>query len=363
MRIAPGTAVMMAAILAVSGCSSGGSDQPAKSQMMAEVTVTKVTRADIQETAMVSGNVVALPNQDVKVSALVAGRITSLNVAEGDRVRAGEVLATIDPHTYEDQLRKAQAATAQAKATLLNAQQNLTRTQTLFKRGIAAGKDLENAKTMLSVAEAAEHQAQASEQTVARQLGRTKILSPLTGVVAKRFASIGEQVDGTATQPIVEVANINEVDLSGNLPVSYLAKIHLGEALPVTSEALPGETFAGRIVAISPSVDPATNVGSIRIRIPNPRGTLKLGMYLNAQVPVETHANALTVPPAAIYHDASGHAQVYEVEGDTATAVRVKLGIDTANRVEILSGVKEGETVVLSGGYGLGETTKIKIQS
>jgi len=90
---------------------------------------------------------------------------------------------------------------------------------------------------------------------------------------------------------------------------------------------------------------------------------LKLGMYLNAQVPVETHTNALIVPAEAIYHSESGQARVYKVEGETAKAVDVKLGIETKEGVEILSGVKEGDTVILTGGYGLGDTTKVKIKS
>jgi RND family efflux transporter MFP subunit len=323
----------------------------------------KVTLADIRQLVTVSGNVVALPNKDVKVSALVPGRITALNVAEGDRVHAGEVLATIDSHTYEDQLRQAEAALAQARATVQNAQQNLTRNQTLFQRGIAAGKDLEDAKTQLSVAEGAEHQAEAAESTVKLQVGRTRILSPLDGVVAKRFANIGEQVDGTAAQPIVEIASISEVELPGSLPAAYISKIHVGETLPITSGAFPGKTFGGRIVAISPTVDPATNVGSVRIRIANPTGMLKLGMYLNALVPVQTHAKALSVPPEAVYHDDSGKTRVYKVEGDTAKAVEVKLGIETKDRVEILSGVTNGDTVILTGGYGLGDTTKVKVKS
>ncbi|MGH9727913.1 MAG: efflux RND transporter periplasmic adaptor subunit [Candidatus Acidiferrales bacterium] len=353
---------IVAPVMIFAGC-SGSSDQAGDSQMVAEVTVTKVTRANIQQFVTVSGNLVALPNKDVKVSALVAGRITSLNVAEGDRVRAGEVLATIDSHTYESQLQQAEAALAQAQATMQNAEQNLTRNQTLFQRGIAAGKDLEDAKTQLSVAQATEHQAEAAESTAKLQVGRTRILSPLGGVVAKRFANIGEQVDGTAAQPILEVANIAQVELQGSLPAGDISKIHGGETLPITSDAFPGKAFKGRIVAMSPTVDPATNVGSVRIRIANPAGTLKLGMYLNAQVPVQTREDALTVPPEAIYHDDSGHARVYQVQGDTAKAVDVKLGIETKDRVQILSGVKDGDTVILTGGYGLGDTTKVKVKS
>lgn len=346
------------------GCSkeseSGDEDN---AQVVAEVTLTKVTQATIQQTASISGNVIAPPNKDVKLSALVAGRIDSLNVSEGDRVHAGELLATIDSHTYEAQLRQAQAALQQAQATTQNAQQNLKRNQTLYQRGIVAGKDLEDAKTQLSVAQATQAAAQAAEETASLQVERTKLISPLNGIVAKRYVSIGEQVDGTGAQPVIEVANISEVELPGSLSAVYLSKIHVGEAIPVADEAFPGKTFAGKVIAISPTVDPATNVGSVRIRIANPSGALKLGMYLNAKVPVQTQANALTVPPQSIYHDETGATQVYEVKGDTATAVPVQLGIQTGDRVQILSGVKAGDTVILTGGYGLGDTAKIKIKS
>jgi RND family efflux transporter MFP subunit len=345
------------------GCSKESeSSDDENAQVTAEVTVTKVTQATIEQTASISGNVVAPPNKDVKLSALVAGRITSLNVSEGDRVRAGELLATIDSHTYEQQLLQAQAALQQAQATTQNAQQNLKRNETLYQRGIVAGKDLEDAKTQLSVAQAAQAAAQASEETASLQVERTKIASPLNGIVAKRYVSVGEQVDGTGSQPIIEVANISEVELPGSLSAVYLSKIHVGEAIPITSEAFPGKVFNGKIIAISPTVDPATNVGSVRIRIANPSGILKLGMYLNAQVPVQTDANALTVPPQSIYHDETGATQVYEVNGDKATAVPVKVGIQTSDHAEILSGVKAGDTVILDGGYGLGDSATIKVK-
>lgn len=357
------TLVITSAALAC-GCSKesdSGDDENA--QVVAEVTVTKVTQATIQQTASISGNVIAPPNKDVKLSALVAGRITTLDVSEGDRVHAGELLAAIDSHTYEQQLLQAQAALRQAEATTQNAQQNLKRNQTLYQRGIVAGKDLDDSKTQLSVAQAAQAAAQAAEETASLQVERTKLVSPLNGIVAKRYVSIGEQVDGTGAQPIIEVANISEVELPGSLSAIYLSKIHVGEAVPITSDAFPGKTFNGKVIAISPTVDPATNVGSVRIRIANPSGILKLGMYLNAKVPVQTDANALTVPPQSIYHDESGATQVYEIKGDTATAVPVKLGIQSSDSVEILSGVKAGDTVILTGGYGLGDTAKIKVKS
>lgn len=361
-----GLALLCAAMLLVAGCKKGGDtdeDQGGGTDnLVATVTVVKVARADIQQAVTLSGNLIALPNQDVKVSALVPGRITALNVAEGDRVTKSEVLATLDDSNYQQQYQQAQAALVQASASLKNAQQNLTRNQTLFSRGIAARMDLENAQTQLTVAQAAEQQARAAEQLAHLQLERTKILSPLTGVVAKRFASVGEQVDGTAAQPIAEVADIVVLDLAGNLPAAYLTKVRKGESLTVDSDAFPGKTFTGRVEAVAPAVDPNTNVGGVRIRIANPGGLLKLGMYLNAQVDTETHKNALVVPAEAVYRDESGKPIVYEVSGGAAKVTDITMGIESNGKTEILDGVKEGDTIILSGGYGLDDGTKVKIK-
>jgi RND family efflux transporter MFP subunit len=348
------------------GCSHGGAadDAAAKGDAaVAEVTVTKVGRADIQRIVTVTGSVAALPNQDVRVSSLVPGRIAELRVAEGDTVKAGEVLAKIDERPFRDQLRQAEAAAEQAKASLENAKLNRARNETLVERGIAARKDVEDARTLESVAAATLRQSEAALALAQLQISRAEIISPLNGMVAKRFVNVGEQVDGTNAQPVLEVANLADVELIGNLPASYMGRMHVGDTLSITSETLPGQALKGRVVAISPAVDPATNLGVVRIRIANAAHLLRLGMFLSAQVPIETHKNALVAPPQAIYRDEQGKAQVYVVEGDNATAVDVELGIETQSGAEIVSGVKEGDTIILTGGYGLADKAKIKIKS
>lgn len=357
-------ACAFAIAIALGGCSHGSADdQSGDASVNAEVTVTKVVRADISQTVLLTGTAAAPPNDDVKVSALVPGRIAELSVAEGDRVHAGQLLARLDDHSYRDQLRQAEAAEEQAKANVENAQLAKQRNQDLFQRGIAARKDLEDAKTQESVAAAALQQAEAALSLARLQLARAEITSPLNGIVAKRFASVGEQVDGTAVEPIVEVADIREIEFLGNAPPMYLAKMHQGEVVDVTSDALPGRKFKGRVVAISPSVDPSTGVGLARIHISNSGGALRLGIFLSAEIPVETHAHALCVPPEAVYRDESGQTRVYVVKDGAATAAPVTLGIETKSLVELASGATEGETVILTGGYGLGDTAKVQIQS
>jgi membrane fusion protein, multidrug efflux system len=357
--------------LSLSSCSrkraAAGSDEdegPKSSESAtAEVTVTRVRRAPISQSLAVTGTIAALPNQDVRVSSLVAGRIVAMMVAEGDRVSEGQLLAKIDDRTYHDMAQQAESAVDQAKASLENARLNRERNENLFKRGIAARKDLEDARTQEVVVTAALSQSEAALALAKLQLARTEVTSPLAGTVVKRLASVGEQVDGTAAQPLFEVANPGQVELFGNVPAVYLGQVRVRQPLAIKTEAYPDKEFQGRVVAISPAVDPSTNVGLVRIRIANEAGLLRLGMFLSAEIPLVTHSNALVVPPQAVYRDERGQPRIYRVQGETAEAVPVKLGLEMKDQVEVLTGVEEGETVILTGGYGLGDKAKIKIKS
>lgn len=350
-------------LAACSHSSKAGEDEKADaSNAVAEVTITKVAVEEISAMVNVSGTIAAPPNLDARVSAQVPGRVAQMSVVEGDHAERGMVLAKIEEGPYQDQLRQAEAGMAQAKATLENARLNRERQENLFQRGIAAGKDAEDARTQLSVSEAALRQAEAVLQLAQLNLKRTEVRSPLTGTVVKRFVSVGEQVDGTAAQPIVEVADLSLVELQGNVPATFLGKIRVGQTFSIMTDAIPGKTLSGRVVAISPAVDPATNLGLVRIQLANPNAALRWGMFLMAQIPVETHAKALVIPRPALYRDEKGEPQIYKVKGDAVEVTPVKLGLETKDRVEISEGVAAGDTIVLAGGYGLADKTKIKVK-
>jgi RND family efflux transporter MFP subunit len=356
---------LAAGIIAASvcGCSKKGDDEAAdkKDNTPTQVTLTKVTRADVSRMLQLSGSVAAVPNRDVKVSSQVPGRVTELTVAEGDRVSAGELIAKIDDHSFRDQVTQAEAGVGTAQASVDNANQSLKRNEDLVNRGIAARKDLEDAQKEAATSASELKQAQAALSTARLQLSRTEIHSPISGTVVKRFISGGEQVDGTAAAPIVEIANLSEVELNANVPASDISRMKEGQSIQMTSAAMPGKTFTGKIVGVSLSVDPASNAGLVRIRIPNGNGDLRLGMFLGAQVPVETHARTLTIPPGAIYRGEDGNPRVFIVQGDTANVSEIKLGIETPDRVEVLSGVNDGDTIILAGGYGLTDKAKVAV--
>jgi RND family efflux transporter MFP subunit len=340
--------------------SRGGEDEETRAPDVPTIAAetAKVERRTLVDELVVRGIIAAVPNEDVKVSALVPGRVNAVTVAEGDTVRQRQVIAELDRQPLDDQRRQAAAAAQQAKAQLENARLNLQRNQQLFDRGIAAGKEVEDAKAQLAAAEAALEQAAATLSTADRNLERAGVRSPISGQVVKRMVNVGEQVDGTAAQPIMEIANLDRVELAANVPSEYLPRIKIGQTAGISSDALGTGTLRGTVIAIAPAVDAATNAALVRLRIANAAHALKVGMYAEAHVALAEHHNALAVPPAALVRDQRG-AAVYVVTGDVAQRTEVKVGLEKPDAVEILSGLKDGDIVLTSSVHGLGEKAKL----
>jgi RND family efflux transporter MFP subunit len=353
----------LSAWIVVSAIACGGKAEEEKEAEPAEVPTivadtVPVGRKTLVDELVVRGPITAVPNEDVKVSALVPGRVNAVTVAEGDSVREGQVIAQLERQPLEDQRRQATAAVDQAKAQVENGRLALQRNQQLFERGIAAGKDVEDAKKDVASAQAALDTANAALSTAVRNVERAAVRSPISGQVVKRMVSVGEQVDGTAAQPIAQIANLDRVELAANVPADYLSRMKVGLAATVKSDAYADRTFPGKILAIAPAVDPATNAALARIRVSNPGHALKVGMFAEAHVAVAEHANALVVPPSAIVRDQEG-AAAYVLTGDIAQRTAVKVGLEQPEAVEILDGLAEGQTVLTSNVYGLGEKAKV----
>jgi RND family efflux transporter MFP subunit len=279
-------------------------------------------------------------------------------VAEGDSVRAGQVVAEIESLPYEDQQRQARAAVGQAKAAVENARLNLARTERLFEQGIAAGKEVEDARSQAAAAEAGLEQAQAALATADRQLVRAHVASPIAGQVVKRFVGVGEQVDGTAGQPLLEVANVERVEVAAHVGAGHLGRVRVGQKAAIVTDAWPDRTFDGEVVAIAPAIDPATNAALVRIGVKNPERLLKVGMFAQTRIGLQVKKAVLVVPPSAVIKGEEG-AAVYVVSGQEAARTKVAVGLETPEAVEVLSGVTEGQTLLTSGIHGLGERAKL----
>ena len=171
-------AVLVAAALLATASGCGKSDSGNEATLVPEVTVTTVRKGSLVQNLTVSGNLTALPNRDAKIAALVPGRIERVLVTEGDSVRPGQVVAQVDPASLRDQLVQADAAVSQARANVENARIAAERNEGLLQRGIAARKEVEDAKTQLSVNQAQLKQAEAARSAARTQVNRSELRAP-----------------------------------------------------------------------------------------------------------------------------------------------------------------------------------------
>ncbi len=349
-------------LVLISCSKSGSEEESATPTAVPEVTISKVERSPIAQYLTVSGNLAALANRDAKVAALVSGRISRVLVVEGDQVKAGQPLAEIDDTLLREQERQAEAAVAQAKANVDNSQLAVQREEGLLSRGISSRKEIEDARTQLAVNTATLNQVEAGLATAKAQVSRSIVRAPFAGTVVKRFAASGEQVDGSGAQPVVEIAQIDALELLGTVPATLLSEIKIGGAFAFESNAAPNAKLTARVESILPAVDPATNNGTVRIRVENSKRQFKLGQYLSIDLPLKQNGPRLLVPRQAVYPDESGEPHVYKVSGDQAESVAVKVGVQSGDKAEILEGVAEGDTVIVTGGYGLPEKSKVRVK-
>jgi RND family efflux transporter MFP subunit len=335
------------ALLFVQACKKEAAEEEEEAAPNVEVEVATVAQSPIRQIVLATGTLNALPNRDVQVSALVAGRVVNLAVVEGDKVSQGQEIARLDASTYQDQLK-------QAEATLENAKQNETRLSRLFERGIAAGKEKEDAHKEFLIA-------QSAYDTAKIQVARTRITSPISGVVAKRFINIGEQVDGTGSQPIFEIGNFDPIELTATLQASLVQYLHEGQNADLKVDAFGNTIFPAKVVALLPKIDANTNAVTARIQTANADHRLRGGMFATASIITAVHPDALNIPATALVV-ANNEPKVFVVQADSTVQERpVKTGWRDGDRIEILEGVKSGERVVTTGSYGLGDKMKVTI--
>lgn len=323
------------------------------------VQVARAERGDVSEIVEVAGELSAPPGLDVKLGPLVSGRLEALLVAEGDRVREGQPLARLDATPLRDALAQADAQLAQSKAQAANAQARLARAQKALQAGVAAAQEVEDDQLGLAQAQAAVKSAAAAVSTARNQLGRSELRAPFAGVVAHVFAAAGEPVD--ANKPVVEVARVVAVELRAPLAPRLAARVHEGLPAALRVDALPQQTFPARVIAVAPTVDPATGAALVRLRADNPQGVLRLGSFAHAQITVDVKRGVLRVPEPALLSSDQG-AAVEVVEDGKAKRVPVNVAAKDGRWAGIDQGLQEGALVIVQGNYALPDGTKVKPQ-
>jgi multidrug efflux system membrane fusion protein len=304
----------------------------------------------------------------VTVKAQVDGMLSEVRFREGQDVHTGDILAKIDPRTYQAALDQATAKKAQDAANLANARVDLTRYTKLAATAYTSAQQADTQRSTVAQLEAQVAQDQAQIDSARAQLSYTTITSPIDGRTGIRQVDQGNLVHAADTTGIVVITTLRPIAVVFTLPQQALPDVVAAQAhgAPVV-EALPqGAAGAqpldvGTLAVLDNQVDPTT--GTIKLKATFPNDAMKLwpGGFVTVRLRVDTRRNAIVVPPAAVQRGPLG-AYVYVV-GDTMTASRrpVVVGHEDMRASIIDSGLHAGERVVVDGAARLTDGRAVTI--
>lgn len=344
------------------------------------VTAVMVERRDVPVNLSALGTVQAL--NTVTVNAQVAGQLLSINFTEGKPVKKGELLAQIDPRTYQANYDQAVAKKKQDEAQLATAQSTLKRNQTLVAKGYVAALDMDTFRNTVNQLAATVAADAASASAAKVQLGYTKVLSPIDGLAGIRAVDPGNVV--TTSTAIVTLTQLHPINVLFTLPEQDLELVRSsdsgGSVLPVTAmDRIDSHVVAGDGVlrVIDNQIDTSTGTFRLKSEFPNTKNDLWPGQFVNVRLQVKTVKGGLVIPTQAVQRGPDGDYVYLVVSGDAAPTAAatsgktgpaavtsapaqtvkmqpIKVGGDADDsHVLVISGVSQGDEVVTEGQFRL----------
>jgi len=371
------SALLCCTLLLLCGCHSAPQESAAPANPVAPVVT--ASRSSLATSLTVAGEF--LPYQEVELHAKVAGYIRRISVDIGDKVKEGQVLATLDVPELQAQVQGAQAGVRQTQAEILRANNDVIRAKANYnalhsaairlkeasdaRPGLIAEQELEDAQAKDQAAAAQVDAAksaysamqqqlgvsQAQQQQVSSMAGYSRITAPFTGIITWRYADTGALIQaGTSnagSAPVVKIAQTNILRLRLPVPESIVPFVHEGDPVTIRVDAL-NRTLNGKVTRSTGALDPSTRSMQVEVDVPNADGSLTPGMYAQVMLGVQRTGDTVVVPIQAV--DTSG-AQPFALVVNAQNRVEsraVQTGLTTANRIEILSGVNAGEQVIVA---------------
>ncbi len=356
--------------VAHSGCSKkhdAGKVENTPAVVVKGVSMETVKSSAMPELLDVVGSVRA--RTSAVVSTRIPGSISILCVREGDRVKKGQLLAQLDARENQATAAVATAAIDEARRGLDEAQSRkkladstFDRYNNLLKEQAVSRQEFDVKQTEKDVAaqEAARaesrlRQAQEGAKASTTMSDYTRIIAPISGIVASKQADLGATV--FPGQPLMTIEDDGSYQLELALPENVAAKVKPGTALQVTLDAV-GSSFAARIAEIVPTADPASRTFIAKIAL-NQKG-LKSGMFGRGALNIGTSVNGITVPKRAVVEHGA-LTSVWVVDKDNIARMRiVKVGRANGERMEILAGLSDGERIVVSGAEKITEGARVE---
>jgi len=332
------------------------------------VPVARVTRQDLYNEVTFPAEF--RPYVEVELHAKVSGYVREMKVDFGDRVKAGQLLATLEVPELHDELHNAIATRQKAEADYTNAHLIYQRLAAVNKDhpNLVAQQDLDTAEANDRTTTAAIAATKANVEKYQTMVDYTRITAPFDGVVTKRYADPGALIQaGTASDtqslPLVRVSDNYLLRLDFPVDQAYVKDTHVGDSVEVRVESLGGKTFTGKITRSTLKVNEDTRTMMTEIEVPNPNLEVVPGMYCRVVLKVQRHPQTLTIPIEAMPPGYTN--SVYVVNRQNQIEERpVQTGLETPTEFEVTSGLEEGELVLMGSRsqYQVGQKVEPKLR-
>lgn len=334
-------AAVLSALLLLSACPDPKADDK-KDEAAVPVEAAKVALGPID--AAYRGTATLEAEEEATVMAKTAGVIQQILVEEGQRVRAGQVLARL-----ETERLKFEAARARAEAD--KAQENFDRNTRIFEKNLISKELYDQSRFALDSARAAWDLAKLTLQ-------ESEITSPISGMVSARFIKVGNQI-----QPGVQAFRVTQMDtLHAQIyvPERDIHKLAARQTATLSVDAWPGKTFRGAILRVNPVVDASTGTVKVTVAMAQGQGELKPGMFGRVEILYDRRESAILVPKDAVITEDAAQS-VFVVADNKAHRRPIKVGYSNGESYEVLDGLKPGDQVVTTGQANLKDDAKVLV--
>lgn len=291
------------------------------------------------------------------------GRVVSRKVYVGDLVRAGDVVAQIDPLALELAVRSAEADLRNAQAQFQNALLTEDRKRRLASTSAASEADLDLAGQALKSARASVGKANASLDKAREQLGHATLKAEFDGVVTASWVEVGQTV--TAGQPVLKLARLDQRDVVVDVPEAQFRSLHLGDRFDIALQLDDTLRTSGVLREIGPQADAGTRTHRVKIAINQAPEVFRLGSVVTAAAPGAEQGLAIGVPATAVVKkDGTDHVWVVDPTTHTVSLRSVRLDPSSTDirSVRVLSGLEDGQEIVVAGVNQLAEGQIVKIE-
>jgi RND family efflux transporter MFP subunit len=326
-----------------------------------ELSVRDIARIEARPLAVtlpVTGSLMPLSQATVKSK--VSGIVLSTAVQEGMDVKAGQVIAQLDPAEAKARVAQQQALLAEAQARLALAKKNMSNSASLLKQNFIAQNAYDTSANAVDLAQAAVDSARAQLDLARIALADTTIHAPLSGVVSKRLAQAGEKL--APDSPVFAIVDLKHLTLDAQVPASDIPRIQVGQDVQFHVDGFDGRNFAGKVARINPATETGSRAMIVYVDVANPDGLLRAGMFAKGTIVTEKSAPHPLLPIGAVRQD-NGRDVVYRVDDGTVVVQPVTLGLrnQDAGLVEALDGAAPGMTVLAVPLDGVKPGSKVKL--